>query len=116
MAQLADMHGLDLVFGPAEEPSPRRVDGQEITLEIRYREQVFRDVPDAIALKRAPFNFLLEPFAEHAQFGLDAQARLFGAHALDGEAELPGQRERQLDGLAVDRPRRVVIDHAFADE
>ena len=116
MAQLADMHGFDFVFGPAEEPRPGRIDGKEITLEIRHREQIFRHVPDAIALERAAFDFLLEPFAEHAQFGLDAQARLFGAHTLDGEAELPRQRQRELHCLAVERPRRVVIDHEPADE
>src|SRR6516164_10246866 len=32
MAQLADMHGFDFVFAPAEEPRPGRIDGQEITL------------------------------------------------------------------------------------
>ena len=41
---------------------------------------------------------------------------MFGAHALDGEAELPRQRERQLHLFGVELPGRVVIDHELADE
>ena len=63
MAQIVYMHGLDLVLGPAEQSGPGRVQADEIALEIGDREQIFRDVPDAVALQRAPFDLELQFFA-----------------------------------------------------
>src|ERR1700686_3364652 len=81
MAQCADMHRFDLVFAPAEEPAPGRIHGKKIAVEIRNAEQILRDVPDAVALQRPPFDFLLELCAELAQLALDAVALVLGLFA-----------------------------------
>ena len=78
MAQCADMHRLDLVLAPAEEPAPGRIHAQEIAFEIRNAEQILGHVPDAVALQRALFDFVLELFAELAQLAFDAVALMFG--------------------------------------
>ena len=72
MAQFAHVHGFDFVFGPTEQPGPGRIDAQEITLEIRDREQILGNVPDTIALERPPLDLLFEFLAEDTQLRLDA--------------------------------------------
>ena len=79
-------------------------------------EQIFRDVPDPVALQCPALDFFFEFFAEQAQFCFDAQARLFGSHAFQGEAELARQRQRKLDFLRIELSRRIVIDRELAGE
>ena len=57
MAQFVHVHGPDFIAAPAEQPRPCRIDADEIAVEISDREQIFRDVPNPVALERAPFDF-----------------------------------------------------------
>src|SRR5580700_318796 len=128
MTQLSNMHRLDLVLGPAEEPAPGRVHAQKIAREIRHAEQILRDIPDAVALQRAPFDFLLELFAELAQLAFDAVALMFGLFARgdvagnlrgadDGAVRVPDRRdaERNRNAAAVFAlPDGLVVIEAVA--
>ena len=116
MTQIAHMHGFEFIFAPAEQSRPCRIQAEQITFEIGDCEQVFRDVPNSIALQRALFNFRLQPLADRAQLGFHAGARLVRQHALDGEAKLTRQRQSQIDVFAAEFARRVVIRHEFADQ
>jgi hypothetical protein len=89
---------------------------EEVAVEIRHAEQVLGDIPDAVALQRAPFDLGFELFAELAQLAFDDVARVLGLHAFHGKAELARQGQRQIDILAGKFARRVVIGHELADE
>src|SRR6185312_8673962 len=67
MAQLVDVHALDLVLAPAEQSGPGGIDAGEVALEVRDAEQVFRYQPDAVALSAALFDFGLELIGKQAQ-------------------------------------------------
>src|ERR1700728_2883047 len=86
MAQLAHMHGLDFVLRPTEQSGPGRIHADEIALEIGHAEQIFRDVPDAVALQRSPFNLGFQLFTERAQLRLGTRARAIGVF-LPGDSE-----------------------------
>src|ERR1700686_3326663 len=119
MTQLSDMHRLDLVLGPAEEPAPGRIHAQKIAREIRHAEQILGDVPDAVALQRSPFDFLLELFAELAQLAFDAVALMFGLLACGEVAgDLRGADDstvRALDRRDAERNRQPAAVLALAD-
>src|ERR1700722_6436600 len=119
MTQLSDMHRLDLVLGPAEEPAPGRIHAQKIAGEIRYAEQILGDVPDAVAFRRPPFDFLLELFAEFAQLAFDAVALMFGPLARsDVTGDLRGADDstvRVLDRRDAQRNRDLAAVLALAD-
>src|SRR3984893_5189478 len=77
MAQLADVHALDLILAPTEQRGPRRVDAEEMALEVGDPEQVLGHLPDAIALARALRDLLLELLGKLPQplLGVDAVGR-----------------------------------------
>src|ERR1700761_5353556 len=52
MAQYVDMQRPDFLFAPAERLRPGRVYGWEVALEIANTQQVFRNIPDPVALAR----------------------------------------------------------------
>src|SRR5580700_5825034 len=119
MTQFADMHRLDLVLAPAEQSVPGRVHAQKIAREIRNAEQILGDVPDAVALQRSPFDFLLELFAELAQLAFDAVALMFGLFARgDVAGDLRGADDntvRVLDRRDAERHRKAAAVLALAD-
>src|SRR5580700_3421734 len=119
MTQLADMHRLDLILGPAEEPAPGRIHAEKIALEIRNAEQILGDVPDAVALQRSPFDFLLELFAVLAQLAFDAVALMFGPLARgDVAGDLRGADDgtvRVLDRRDAERNRNPAAVLALPD-
>src|SRR5437868_6365903 len=101
MPQLADMHPLDFVLAPAEQRGPGGVDAGEITFEVGDAEQVFRHLPDAIALADALRDFGLEPVVE------ETQGLLFA----DGLGCFDTGRENAADSVW----RRFIRDRAIAD-
>src|SRR5438270_712899 len=101
MPQLADMHSLDLVFAPAEQRCPGGIDAGEITFEVGDTEQVFRHLPDAIALADALRDFGFEPVVEETK-------RLPFADTL---GRFDAGRENAADPVR----RRFVRDRAVAD-
>src|ERR1700680_429916 len=119
MTQFADMHRLDLVLAPAEQSGPGRIHAQKIAVEIRNAEQILGDVPDAVALQRSPFDFLLELFAELAQLNFDAVALMFGLFARgDVAGDLRGADDdavRVLDRRDAERNRDPAAVLALAD-
>src|SRR5580700_3857531 len=119
MTQFADMHRLDLVLAPAEQSVPGRVHAQKIAVEIRNAEQILGDVPDAVALQRSPFDFLLELFAELAQLNFDAVALMFGLFARgDVAGDLRGADDdavRVLDRRHAQRNGKLAAVLALAD-
>src|SRR6202051_3746032 len=119
MTQCADMHRLDFVLAPAEQPAPGRIHAQEKAVEIRNAEQILGDVPDAVALQRSPLDFLLELFAELAQLAFDAVALLFGPLARgDVAGDLRGADDstvRVLDRRDAQRNRKPAAVLALTD-
>src|SRR5205823_4244506 len=74
VSQLADMQSLDFVLAPAEESCPGGIYAGEITFEIGDAEQVFRYLPDTVALADALRDFGFEPVVEEMQGLLFANA------------------------------------------
>ncbi len=99
--QLADMQPFDLVLAPAEERCPGGIDAGEIAFEVGDAEQVFRDLPDAIALADALRDFGFEPVVEETQ-------RLLFADAL---GRFDAGRQNAADAVR----RRFIRDRAVAD-
>src|ERR1700684_1389167 len=128
MAPLSDVHRLDIVLASAEQPAPSRVHGEEIAVEIRNAEQILGDVPDAVALQRAPLDFLLELFAELTQLAFDAVALMFGLFARgdvagdlrsadDGAVGVLDRRDAERDrnpAAVLALPDRLVVVEAVA--
>ena len=107
MPQLADMHPLDLVLAPAEERRPGRIDAGEITVEIGDAEQIFRDLPNAVAFPDALGDFGFQPIVENAQGLLFADA-LGGLDAGRENAADPVRRSFLRDRAVADGESRVL--------
>ena len=84
--------------------------------EGRHAEQIFRHIPDLVALPRAFPDFGFQFLLELAQLAFGDLARLFGLHPFDGEAESAGKIEREIDLVAAERVRRLVIGHELAGD
>ncbi len=100
MPQHADMHAPYLVFAPAQQVSPGRIDACEIAFEVGDAEQIFRYLPYAVALAGALLHFLFEAIGEHVEPALVT-------NAVSG---LVGDREQAADPTG----RRGVRDRAIA--
>ena len=107
------MHPLDLVLVPAEESGPGRIDAGEITFEIGDAQQVFRHLPDAIALADALRDFGFEPVIEEVQGLLFADA-LGRFDAGRKNAADPVQRRVVRDRAVADRKSSVLDNRALA--
>src|ERR1700752_4723600 len=95
------MQLLDFVFAPAEQRCPGGIDAGEITFEVGDAEQVFRYLPNAIALADALRDFGFEPVVEETRRPLFANAL--------------GRFDAGRDYAADPVRRRVVRDRAVAD-
>jgi hypothetical protein len=101
VSQLADVQRFDFVLAPAEQRCPGGIDAGEIALEVGDAEQVFRHLPDAVALPDALRDFGFEPVVEVPQGLLFANA--FG--------RFDAGRENAADPVR----RRFIWDWAVAD-
>ena len=110
MAEIVDVHGLDLVLGPAEKPGPGRVGAEEIPAESRNAEQVLGHVPDAVALARALFE---DAGGVHQQVLLADETADEIEHEGAGGRRPAETRRVPADGVsaAADRRQRIAHQH-----
>src|SRR6185437_8282363 len=102
-----------LVLAPAKERRPGRIDGKEAAIEGRDAEQIFRDLPDAVAFADTLRDLVLEPVVELAQhlLALNARCRL---DAGDEHAADPVRRGRVGDRAIADGEAPILAQRAVA--
>ena len=124
MAQLADMHGGEFGFAPAEQRGPSWIDAEQVAFERGDAEQVLGYLPDAVALARPLRDLALEPVGEMPQhFFLAYPHRGFeygdqypadtgrGARVGDG-AVADGEIGLFRNALALDQPGMIFGEEA----
>jgi hypothetical protein len=113
MAQIAEAHVQQLAFAPAEQPGPGRVDADELAGGADNAEEIARDLPDALALARAPRHLGLEPVVQPAQHLLVAHP-FGGLDAGDENAADPVRDRAVRDRAVADREPRLFDERVFA--